>query len=428
MRIWLIAVGEPLPTDEGAVRLLRTGLLARLLVDRGHEVLWWSSTFDHSKKRHRADQDTTTQLEPSYRLALLHSVGYSRNLSPARILNHRGIAAKFAKQAPGEKEPDVILTSFPTIELSLEAVRYGKRRGIPVIVDVNDIWPDFFLDVLPSPLRPLGALALRQMVRQTRETLRDATGITAVSETYLRWGLEYAGRCREPGDGMFPLAYPRPSVPGEQVRAAGERLREQGVDPSKLICWFIGSFGKMYDLATPIQAARVLAARGEKGVQFVFSGDGERRAAWTRMAEGLPNVVFTGWVELPQIAYMMSVAGIGLAAYARVAPQSLSYKLFEYLSAGLPVLSGLEGETKTLLERHDCGASYRPEDAGSLLDCLERLLRDEEWRLRLGRNARAAYETHYAAEVVYPRMADYLTGIGSVAQAPASGVLEATVV
>ena len=53
MRAWLLTVGEPLPCDGPNERLHRTGLLAEALHSRGHEVLWWSSTFDHARKRFR---------------------------------------------------------------------------------------------------------------------------------------------------------------------------------------------------------------------------------------------------------------------------------------------------------------------------------------------------------------------------------------
>ncbi len=54
MRVWLLTVGEPLPTDGGSDRVWRTGFLARALADRGHEVVWWSSAFDPFRHRLRS--------------------------------------------------------------------------------------------------------------------------------------------------------------------------------------------------------------------------------------------------------------------------------------------------------------------------------------------------------------------------------------
>src|SRR5687768_16760322 len=138
----MVTIGEPLPTDGESVRLLRCGILSDLLVRQGHEVLWWTSTFDHTQKRHRYSDDTGVTLHDGYRLQLLHGRGYPHNISWERLADHRTLARKFSKLAADEPRPDVVLCSFPTIELSREAIRYGERTGVPVILDVRDPWPD----------------------------------------------------------------------------------------------------------------------------------------------------------------------------------------------------------------------------------------------------------------------------------------------
>lgn len=407
MRVWMVTVGEPLPTDGESVRLLRCGILSELLVERGHEVLWWNSTFDHTQKRQRFECDTELSLRPGYRIRLLHAAGYPRNISLERIANHRNIARKFALLTESEAPPDVILCSFPTIELCLEAVRYGARHGVPVVVDVRDPWPDLFVNAVPPAFRGLGRLALSGMAREARLALRGAASLTGTAEGYLTWGLRQAGRSRGPNDIVFPLGYRKPQASVAQITAAGEKLRGMGVDPNKVLCCFIGSFGRHYDLGTVIQGAREFAGRGDARAQFVLCGDGDQRARWNELARGLENVVFTGWVDVPEISYLLETAQVGLAAIEGV-PDSVPNKLYEYFSGGLAVLSSLGGETVTLLERTDSGLTYCASDPGSFVAAVTTLLDDPEQRLRMGRNARQQYETRFAAEVVYPQMADYL--------------------
>ena len=69
----------------------------------------------------------------------------------SRILDNNLVAAKFKNLASKEKIlPDLILSSIPTSELSLEATKLGRKNNIPVILDIRDLWPDVFLDVLPK--------------------------------------------------------------------------------------------------------------------------------------------------------------------------------------------------------------------------------------------------------------------------------------
>lgn len=414
MRVWIVTVGEPLPEKGAKDRLHRSGILAQYLVEQGHEVVWWGSAFDHFTKRHHYSTDTQIQVSDRFKMVLFHGDGYRRNVSFARMKDHRQVATKFA--AAIEKEahkPDVILTSFPTIELSAVSVRYGKRHGIPVVLDIRDLWPDIFLDAAPKAMGGLVRLALRSLFRQTEEAFEGCTGMIGISPGYIGWGLRYAGRDRKPSDALFPLGYKKPNVAAPLLEQAKSQLVGKGVDPARPIAWFVGTFGRTYDLAPVVETARRFAGQGRSDVQFVLSGSGEKEPAIREQAEGLSNVVLTGWVDAPQIAYLMRVARVGLAAYAAGAPQGLPNKFFEYLSAGLPILSSLEGEAAELLATHGCGVSYRAGDATDLASKLTKLLDDPHALREMASRGKALFDQAYSADVVYPQFVRYLEGTAS---------------
>ena len=411
MRIWLITVGEPLPIDGNDTRLLRTGILADLLNAVGWDVVWWSSSFNHTAKQHRCAKDTTISVGSRFEIKLLHAMGYSSNLSLRRMLNHRGIARKFTVLAEAETEPDVILCSFPTVELSRAATKYGRERGIPVVLDVRDLWPDVFLDMVPPKVRPLAHILLRGMFKDTRRVFRRCTSIVAVSQRYLDWALRYANREQTKEDLVFPLGYKMPSPTAEQLRRAETKFSDLGVEPSKIVCWFVGIFGRTYDLEIVIDAARHLQERGVDNIQFVLCGDGDYRATWEARSSGLTNVIFTGWVDASEIAYMARISSIGLAAYAAGAPQGLPNKIFEYLAAGLPVLSSLKGEARQLLQENECGIEYDPMARATFLAGLATLTENRDLRIRMGENAKQLFEDSYSSERIYPRLIDYLFGV-----------------
>ncbi len=406
LRIWLVCVGEPLPTDPGEERLLRVGVLARHLVERGHDVTWWTSTFDHSHKRQRFARNTTVAINPTYRLKLLHGSGYRTNVSLRRMVDHWKVARQFRSLAQAEAKPDLIFAATPTVELAAAASDFARRAGVPIIIDVRDLWPDVIRDALPRALRGIGGLALSGLERQSKNALAGATGITAVSPSYLKWALRSAGRAATERDRVIPLGYPEPaeSEPFE-ARAV---LEAMGADPDKKILWFVGTFGHYYDLTTVIQAANLLRERGHRDLQFVLSGAGHRDSEWRSQASGMENIVFTGWVKALQIAALQQTAWAGLAAYADNAPQSLPNKIFEYMAGGLPVLSSLGEDARELLERHDCGISYRAGDPTDLVRAVEALLGDERHHARMAQNAKDAYRQHYSASGVYSTLADFL--------------------
>ena len=49
MKIWIFQSGEPLHTDADNLRPMRAMNLANVLLDMGHEVVLWSSSFFHQE-------------------------------------------------------------------------------------------------------------------------------------------------------------------------------------------------------------------------------------------------------------------------------------------------------------------------------------------------------------------------------------------
>ena len=136
-------------------------MLAKALVEAGHEVLWWSSTFNHQLRKQRFDVSTTIEIKKNYRLRLLYGPGYKRSISFGRWRHNRAVAKEFAREIsakPIDELPDLIYACLPTLEVSEQAVLFGVRHGILIIIDIRDRWPDIYLSPLPRILHPIFAL------------------------------------------------------------------------------------------------------------------------------------------------------------------------------------------------------------------------------------------------------------------------------
>jgi glycosyltransferase involved in cell wall biosynthesis len=397
-----------LPIDKGNQRTMRAGMLAQALRARQHEVAWWTSAFDHSSKHLRCDHTTTMPLADGTRLKLLHARPYQQNVCLGRLVNHRQLGREFRRESKQERAPELIFCCWPTIELGYACVEYGKRHNIPVVLDVRDLWPDIFVDVIPSSIRGLARALALPYFRMTQQAFRRCTAVVGISERYLNWGLEYAGRCRKQFDGVFPLGYAEPLFSKASVDSERQALQALGVDESRTVCWFLGSFAQTYDLEPIIHAARQLQRAGTSQFQFVLSGDGEKRQAWESLARGLDNVVFTGWLDGAKIAAMMQLSRVGIAAYRKGAPQGMPNKIFEYLAAGLPILSCLGGECEEFLRSADCGAQYLAGDPQSFLAGLLTLTSSVSRHAQVAANCARVFRSRYSAANVYPALVSHL--------------------
>ena len=413
MRVWLITIGEPLPTYGTGDRLHRTGQLASRLVSEGHRVVWWSSTFDHARKRYRFRTDTWVDVTSQYRICLLHPrIGYSGHVSFARIVNHYLVAERFRRFASKEPVPDVILCSLPTLELSVEATSYGRRNAVPVVIDARDMWPDIFLDPVPGMVRPIAELALQPLRMMARRACSRASAIVGITPGFVEWALRYAGRERTALDRDFPFAYAEPKFPEADLSHSVGRWASMDVTKDKFVVCFFGALGRQFDLDTVIGAARILSGQ-ERGFLFVLCGAGDRLDYYKRLAAGCPNVLFPGWIGAADIWALMRLASVGLAPY-RSSPNFIVHipnKPIEYLCGGLPVVSSLKGTLAELLSAQRCGITYENGNAKSLATLMKELYDNPDRRAEMSKNARALYESRYEAETVYHDMVDHLTRV-----------------
>jgi len=412
MRVWLVTVGEPLPIDGKNDRLLRAGILASILVERGHDVLWWTSSFDHVRKRQRCGTDTTKVLGDRYRITMLHAVAYRNNISLARLLNHRDVAKNFRRFSELEREPDVILCSLPTLELCVEAVRYGKRNGVPVVIDVRDLWPDLFVELAPAWARGIAKRVLAPFFGMAREACQGAKAIVGVTPEFVAWGLGNAKRAATEWDRDFPMGYRRIDLSSQECDEALSRWRERGIMDNAFKVCFFGTIGHQFDLDTVIDASRMLKANGRR-YQFVLCGSGDKLAQYRRKSEDYPIVLFPGWVNRTDIQALMSLSSVGLAPYLNKPnfTMNLPNKPVEYLSAGLPIVSSLSGVLAKFISEYRCGITYEEGNSDSLAEALVRLYDDREELRTMAENAKALYEKSFIAERVYGEMIEHLRRI-----------------
>lgn len=412
MEVWLLHIGEDLPCDPGG-RSYRYGRLAAALAACGCHVTRWAPTVRHATKTQRATADTLQEVADGVDLQLVRTRTYRRNIGLGRWLSYNDLVRGFERLAPTKPRPDLIVSAIPMPAWSASAVRFGRRCGAPVVVDIRDLWPDVYLTAIPKSLRGVGRLALTPAIRKAARVCREADALWGVSEAYLNWALDLAGRSRSACDRVVPICHEAAELTDSQQRAEERALAASGVDLDAKLVVYAGLMEHSYDLDTVVAAAERLRDAGRSDVQFVLCGDGARLESLRQRAAKLCNVVFPGWVSGQTLTALVRRADIGLAAYAADALQSLPNKPFEYMEGGLAVLSTLRGELAELLDTHQCGLSYQPGDAVGLAEQIDRLTNDTGQLAGMKRRSRELYETRFDSQKVYAAAAEQLLAIAA---------------
>ena len=97
MKIWLIQRSEITPIDKGNNRLLRTASIAENIINAGHEVIFWTSDFNHFDHDYRFKKSKLVKYKQNYQIQFLKSIGYTKNFSIRRYIDDIYVAKEVYK-------------------------------------------------------------------------------------------------------------------------------------------------------------------------------------------------------------------------------------------------------------------------------------------------------------------------------------------
>ena len=412
MRVWLVQTGEPVPIS-GPIKRMRTALLADELATRGHQVTWWTSSFDHGSRRFIEDVRPTQHLENGVELRLLPALGYDQSISFRRYFDHHYVARNFRKEIRDiSRPPDLIVAATPDYHIAAEAADYAIRNNIPYVVDLRDEWPDSIVQMIPTEaLRVVGQFALSYDFWKLRKTLKRATGLVSMMQSMLEWGLSHARREQGQQDRIFYLGTEPPAHPDPTFLVA---LKEKLGPENKMTVVFIGTFGRMNHPEVILSALEHIAGQAtQPQLNAIIVGEGDLYATVRRRYEHLPGVHFTGWLSSPQIASVLELGDIGVIP-AVVERATFPNKAFSYLAAGLPILTSGHGDLKDLIEQHKFGKFFEPGNTLMLAKILLYLASNPAVVNTMSQSAQQLYKDRFMSNVIYGEYSDYLESIVSL--------------
>lgn len=398
--------------DEGNPRPMRAMNLADALVKAGHKVVLWSSAFYHQEKRHRSHRCERIMLSPSLEIRLIPSSGYQHNIGLGRLRDHLALAHNLKRMLIKESSlPDVAFVGYPPIESAVVMTNWLSSRGVPSLLDVKDQWPSIFLEAMPVSLRKFGKLGFWPYFYYSKKALRQASGLSSMADSFLQWGLDFAGREKGPYDSVFPLTSPPWQSEDRNLEKARLWLDNQGINDGRqdFRLVFIGSHTAVFDFEPVREAALTLWQISDK-IQFVICGDGELSAQLRSMMQNIPNVIFPGWIDSSQIKALAERSHVAVTPYKNndSFTKSIPNKVIDALSLGLPIISPLHGEVADLISSYNVGIRYGTDSGKSLVQCIQMLMDNAALRKQISKNAQKLYQEKFSYEIVYGALVRHL--------------------
>lgn len=303
--------------------------------------------------------------------------------------------------------PDVIVATSPQLLCAAAGALLSLRFRAPLVMEVRDLWPESLVAV--------GASAKASpLVRGLEGLARGLYGRAAhiVTVTDAQRAAIIAGGIAAESVSVIPNGVDR------EFFDAGSAVREaappNGGGP--FVVTYIGTLGMAHRLETLLDAAAEF--RGDSTVRFRIVGEGARRGALERHAgeRRLDNVEFTG--ERPRGEVPRWIAESGACAillrknevFRTVVPS----KMLEIMAVGRPLLLGVDGEARRLLDRARAGIAIEPENVAQLVAAIRDLQHDPPRCLAFGRNGREFVSREFFRERLAKEYAAVLERLAAV--------------
>lgn len=384
MRVTYIVQHLTLPW-EGWAGSSRAYEFSRRLTEAGHEVHIISAASAGMPEKLAEDE-----FEGIRRTRI--SQYYSNKQSiPQRLKAFGGFAAS-ATRVARRLDADLVFATSTPLTSGIPGVLAARKHKVPFVFEVRDLWPAFVVEmgVVTNPALIGGARLLE------RRLYHSASRVVALAP-----GIK---------EGIVGTGYPEaqvPVIPNGSVTDLFQPTTERPDDPrfgppEDLHVAFPGTIGRANGLDAVIDAARLLKQRGESGIRFVFIGGGSERDRLIERtrAEGVSELM--SWVDmmakqelaqhLPRFDVGMQILADVKGFYNATSPN----KFFDFLAAGLPVITNYPGWVAGMLEENECGLVVPPGDTGAFADAVV-WMRDHREELRaMGARSRQLAETRFS--------------------------------
>jgi len=375
---------------EAAAPAARVSELSRHWAAHGHEVTVLTGFPNHP----------TGLVHPEYRKRLWHLIFRERvdgvnvvrcwlwpkpnRKALGRMLSFASFSISAAISGLFLSRPDVLIATSPQLLVGLTGWWLARAKRVRFVFEVRDLWPESLSavgmgseqSILHRVLGKIAGFLYRQSDR--------IVVVTPAFKSHLieKWQVA-PGKISVVENGVETERF-NPGCIDSQLRV---ELAGQG----KFIACYIGTMGMAHGLDTLLQAAQLLQDSSPE-VTFVLVGDGadkEHIAAESRRL-GLSNLRMLDAQPRERIPSYICASDVCLVLLKRtpVFETVIPTKMLEFMACERPVILGVEGQAKQIIQEAGAGICIQPENAEELAQAVRRLAGDADLRKTLGRNGR----------------------------------------
>ncbi len=289
--------------------------------------------------------------------------------------------------------PDVVIATSPQLLVALAGWWLAFARQIPFVFEVRDLWPESLTAVGMGNEDSLLHHALAAVAGFLYERADRIVVVTPSFREHLvkHWRVPEEKIAVVENGVETDLFSP-------QSPAADDSLRRQLGAQGKFLACYVGTMGMAHGLETLLDAAAELQLHNSN-VLFLLVGEGAEKARIKALAQarGLTNVCFLDQQPRERIPAFISAsdACLVLLKKTEVFKTVIPTKMLEFMSCARPVIIGVDGQARQIVEAAGAGLAIEPENAGALVDAIGQLTANPERGIQLGQKGREHILRYY---------------------------------
>jgi glycosyltransferase involved in cell wall biosynthesis len=270
---------------------------------------------------------------------------------------------------------DIIIATSPQFFTAIAGRCLSFFKNRPWIMEVRDLWPESIVAV--GAIKKKGFYKFLEWLEYG--LYKSAKKIIVVTNSFKEI---IAGNGVDP-DKIFVhkngviLDHYSPRDKDVYLLKANPILNQ------KIIFAYIGTHGMAHGLSFIVHSLPKIQDE-IPGAHFLFIGDGAEKANLLSSSEklGLRNITFLSSVPKQDIVRYLSLMDVALVnlkksnTFKTVIPS----KIFEAAALHKPILLGLEGETKDLIESFDAGICFEPENEEDFISKCNEIIKESVYK------------------------------------------------
>ncbi len=357
------------------------------LGELGHELhvvtaLPWYR--DHAVEAGWGGKITRTEKRPWGKITRVHPFPTDKTNIAARAAAFAGFTAIGLIAAIVDRfKPDVVFAMSPPLSLGVAGWMAAKRRGIPFVFNIQDVFPDVAIETgtITSPR------VIETAKRMEKFVYDKADVVTVLSEEMQR-------NVESKTDSTTAIIPNFVDISTFEPTPLENSYREEFDLVGKRIVMYCGNVGFSQSIELLADAAREM--RDIEDLVFVVNGGGSAIGEVRRRAEGLENFRVIPYQPVERVPEVLAAADIHVIPLRQgLAWSSVPSKLYKILAVERPVIASVDEGTEVGRVVVEAGAGHAvpPDDPAPLIASLRELLDDPEQRREMGLSGRAWVET-----------------------------------